>query len=58
MLSINAIKRLALLDTSLAFCVATNVGTFLSRTKVVSVSQAATVDKLLAPLTVFVVEEA
>lgn len=58
MLSINAIKRLALLDTSLAFYVATNVGTFLSRTKVVSVSRAATVDKLLAPLTVFVVEEA
>lgn len=58
MLSINTIKRVALPDTSLAFCVATHVGTFLSRRKVVSVSHAATVDKLLSTLSGCVVEEA
>lgn len=58
MLRINTIKRVALPDTSLAFCVATHVGTFLSRRKVVSVSHAATVDKQLATLSGCVVEEA
>lgn len=42
----------------IAFYVATNVRTFLPRQKVVSVSQAATVGKLLAPLRGSVVEEA
>jgi len=44
-------------DASLAFCVATNVPTFLFRPKVVSVSQATTVGKLLAPLSSSVLEE-
>jgi len=45
-------------DISLAYYVVTNVPTFLSRQKVVSVSQATTVDKLLALFSSFVVEEA
>jgi len=48
----------ALPDTSLAFCFATNVRTFLFRQKVVSVSQATTVDELLTLFSSFVVEEA
>ena len=44
--------------TPLAFYAETSVQTFLFRRKIVSVSQAATVDKLLAPLSGFVIEEA
>lgn len=53
-----AIKRVALPDTSLAFYAVTSVKTLLFRLKVVWISQAATVDKLLAPFSGFVVEEA
>ena len=57
MLGINTIKLVALLDP-VALHAETSVPTFLFRHKIVSVSQAATVDKLLAPLSGFVVEEA
>lgn len=55
---INTIKLLALLDSSLAFHAVTSVQTFLFRRKPVSVSQAATVDKVLALLSGIVVIEA
>lgn len=55
---INTIKRVALPDSSLAFHAVTSVQTFLFRRKPVSVSQAATVDKVLALLSGIVVIEA